>query len=662
MRQFVYSSVESSPTDRKFVASCNWTGAGELEFVETVESSLHNDNEGSFSWYIIDFNTRFPAWIGACIYTNLNLPADLICHFLAKRSISRKKEKNACSFKWSYSHYLNVVDTDYTRSVIEMPVMNVNNGRKCIYHTISQARLAKGSIEGTSTPQFECHLSDSTAVKISVGMESSSASSVESGSDALSDVSKSDKMLCIAASAAVVELNSNGIGGSKRTPFYVLSEPSFSTALIAHRDIIKSSIDRAGMMSGYLKSTENLLDVVLKMSISVKTQPCRDILIAARSEGYMAECISMAEVRLALNCGYNASEILLTGPGKFWDAPDCNRLEATNYSQLLKNAPLAAVFADSVSELVSIVTRLLDPDDWLRSDVIGVRLQPIGNHSLSRFGIDMSNPSIFRAVSAIIRLKVPTSTKLGIHLHFAASAPATGLEAWYGMAKAAAALAGDFARSCGRPLSILDFGGGFPSNFIEHSHTSSDLTSLFEFTRQQCNFETVNGPQYANKLTIQFELGKCISERSGGLICRVLGIREVVANEMKGDGEISWNDSDLTVGNINFLISRPCAGLSVTKYAIIVDACVGDISDYSHCHTLFWKKSDDGFDWVPLAPGHDEVWGRTCMEFDLLVGNTGGWGFGAGACGTGRGGIELPDGIKIGDFILIGSCGAYDMR
>ena len=104
------------------------------------------------------------------------------------------------------------------------------------------------------------------------------------------------------------------------------------------------------------------------------------------------------------------------------------------------------------------------------------------------------------------------------------------------------------------------------------------------------------------------------------------------------------------------------------RRALVVDACVGDLSS-PHLHPVFWHPAEGftnnthssssssavptsrfssastiplggdkrggvgrapdgvGLDpllsgWRALQPGWSEVWGRTCMEFDILLGTT----------------------------------------
>lgn len=636
----------------EFVASCGWTGAGELEFIETIDSALHGASSGSSvpCWYIIDFNTRFPAWINACIYTGCNLVADLFTHYMTfETEVCRKV---SAEDKWSFAHYSSFKTTEYVKSIIEMPVVNVNNGRKGTFLHISQESVHKGAASQSEDSNHNSRGLDETTTGRPDAFDSVDDPALIAQSEVVSRLRQDLKLVCAAASAYLKS------DGANRAPTYVMSQQVVSAALTRHDSIIWTGIHAVNTCNSALNTK---LPLELRMSLSVKTQPRREVLELAKKAGYMAECISMAEVRLALAVGFEPRDVILTGPGKFWDGFVAVESPRENIESLVC-APLGAIFADSVSELISIIRRVSDPNDWLRADLIGVRFQPVGNPFRSRFGIDGTDVGTFRATAAIVQRFLPQDVKFGVHLHFASSAPSTGLRAWFGMAKAAAAMAGDFSRLSGRLISVLDFGGGFHSHFLDHKDTLDELSSLFEHVSQQCSTEL--GDESHSPLLIQFELGKCISERSSGLVCQVLGLREVGIGSSRG-GELCWDDAHLSDENIRLLLARPFGGISVQKRAIIVDACVGDISDHSHAHPIYWRPKDNvsgSSQWTPLMKGTDEVWGRTCMEFDVLYGSCGGWGTRMGSCGAGCGGVTLPHRIQPGDYILIGCCGAYDMR
>lgn len=626
---------------KSFVASCDWTGGGELEFVETIDISLSPLKE----WYIIDFNTRLPAWIGAGIYTGCNLPADLICHM----GQSLKGNSN-----WFMDDYLSFTDCEYVKSIVEVPVVHVNNGRKCIFHGIAQARVAKGSMkldDSDLLTKLPGGQNVESRYERALGQENEIQSCSAEVREPNFRITEPLQLVCDAASVAVRFLHcTDGPNGTihTHTPLYVLSEGVYKKNLARFACLLETSLENT-LFHGDSMTPEPNFNV--QMAISVKTQPRREVLCAAYQQGYLAECISMAEVRVALDVGFSAYQIILTGPGKFYEKISEPEKKIQGLGR--EGASLAGIYADSVSDLLEIIHRVTNCDDWLKAQLIGVRFQPVGNCLKSRFGIDASNPATLAAVASIIRESVPDYIKLGVHFHYAASAPGTGIPFWFGMAKANAVLASDFAAMCNRPLSVLDFGGGFPSHFVDSPLASSGLCNLFEHANKLCCANEIT----CQTTTIQFELGKSITENSGGLICNILAIREV---------NVTYNDEpekDLRTDSSRAALNNAIGGV-IEKYAIIVDACVGEISDYSHVHPLFWRPRDSSsvdIEWNKFSPGKDEIWGRTCMEFDVLVGSSGGWGTGTGTCGGGGRGICLPDNIKPGDYILIGNCGSYDM-
>src|SRR5262249_33155541 len=58
--------------------------------------------------------------------------------------------------------------------------------------------------------------------------------------------------------------------------------------------------------------------IALRYAYSVKTSPDGEYLMLARKAGMLAECISLLEVRRALEAGWLPGDIVLNGPGKWW--------------------------------------------------------------------------------------------------------------------------------------------------------------------------------------------------------------------------------------------------------------------------------------------------------------------------------------------------------
>lgn len=581
--------VEVESALRRFVSEVQWTGGGEIEFVmDIVDKS---------KMFAIDFNPRFPAWIFASTLADCNLPAKLVAKALG---VTASPERDTSTVR----------SVEFQRSIIEVPVANINSFRRTPYlpeypHGSTSKSLTSNSNGGGSN-NGSGMTSNSSSTSLN-GSISSVPSSPREGGSALSGDKKKKELRnsgvgmvssrCGTPVAAAVsqrdwfesppkvnwtELHLTSLCQSSKD-FITLNADKPTPYFILSKSNVENNLNR--QKSGILQF--NSSGLAAQLCLSVKTQPSRMILQAALKNGYFAEVISVAEMRASLSAGFRPEQIVLTGPGKFWD----NQPKAP-----LPKSPLHAIFADSIADLRNIVDRLLDPEDWLDTETIGVRFSNPGNGISSRFGIECNDLDTLETAALLIS-KLPEHIHLGVHFHFASST--TGVTAWFGMASAFVTIADEFGKRCfPRKLGVIDFGGGWNFHILEES--KSQLTSLFKQVGAHFN-NSYSVP------TIQFEPGKSISESAGGVICKVLCIREV-----------EWD----------------------AKGAAVVDVCVGELSS-PHGHPVFWLH--DGL-WQPLQPGNDQLWGRSCMEFDIVAKA-----------------IQLPEELAEGDYLLFGSCGAYDM-
>lgn len=585
----------------KFVIDSKWTGGGEFEFIESLTSGLNSTltETNKPTWYIIDANPRFPAWIYACSHIDgCNLPSDLIRHAV---------QVSNGGVEWDLSPYLNFQKFSFARTVVEEPTKHFELCRKdkdffeVMLHSTKGVREEDKEVPVPYHGQRDVengHQVEATIAKMVADDEAQTPRSLLSSSRTL-DV--------------------------KHTPTYVLDIPTMSAAMHKHSTFLQSVINAAQNSAGSLS---------LQMCYSVKTQPHTAALQTAKNHGYYAECISMAEVRAAMCQGFEPQQIILTGPGKFWNTADAAEDAVYSIHCENKTLELGAIFADSVSDLRTILRRINDCNDPLSCLVLGVRFQQFGGRS-SRFGVDAMDAAAMEETASLIRHECSTDVKLGVHLHFATNAPNTGIPKWIGMAKSAATLAIGLSELCRRPLSILDLGGGWSNHVIDDVDITEQMTEVFQHLLKEIN---VSSTCKCHPVQIQFELGKSVTEQAGALIARVLELRETeCASKAKSDV------------------------FKVKKQALIADTCVGEIS-CPHIHAIYWRSAEDASaQWRPLAVGKGEIWGRTCMEFDVLVGSTSGWGFKAGTCGRGNLGIDIPKEMKVGDFLLFTGCGAYDM-
>jgi diaminopimelate decarboxylase len=389
-----------------------------------------------------------------------------------------------------------------------------------------------------------------------------------------------------------------------------------------------------------------------QLCLSVKSQPHAMLLEAARCEQYVAECISLAEVAASLSAGFQPINIILTGPGKFWLGGDevrvkcvveslqsaINVTDEASYGN--RKLMLGGIYADSLSDLRIILHRLNDSADWLGSHLVGIRFTPSVTVS-SRFGIDAMDTLVVEQAASMIH-EMPSHFSLGLHFHYAMSNQSGGFNPWLGMLAGFISLAGHFESLCGKPLQVLDFGGGWTPQLIQQPTVRCGLIRLFaDMLRNFTVGKESDSMETSRELCVQFELGKSISEQSGGLLCRVLGIREIrTPTAMFAEDDSSYQCGCDDVDSIVPI-----------RRALIVDACIGDLSS-PHLHPAFWMPSatdttpNAGIkhdEWSSLSPGWNEIWGRTCMEFDVLLGYS--------PLSRMKGGISLPTYLKEGVYL-----------
>lgn len=530
-----------------FCKESNWTGGCEVEYIEDLSGVK----------YLIDINPRFPAWVFATTYSGLNLVGEFVLH-----------HQNKDNYKPVPSD--DVKTSKFVRSTIELPQNNFITSRR--FHFADNAIVTsekgkKQQLNVTSKGFGEQARNQNKTPMISLHRNASISG--EFSIDAILN------LLC-------ESLNAMPTAG-QNTPVRVVSIPVVEEALNQQKLLFTSMADT-------IMNTLNLsTPLSIQLFISVKTQPHKAILSAAKDKGYYAECISLAEYATALTL-WEPKEICLTGPAKFWQG--VNIIE----SPII----LHSIFADSMPDLDNILHRI--ENNEIHVGIVGVRwcLAKSSTSIISRFGFDCNNPTTIAKVLETLK-NLPIDTKIGMHFHFASSN--IGLNSWFSQAKSFVIFCADFGKALGRSISVLDLGGGFNVAALNENMQQGNLNSLFQLI-----YNTYVG----NLPTVQFELGKCISEMSGVVFTRIIMIRET--NE--------WVRKDQEKPN----------------RAIIVDTSISEISS-PHLHPIYWR--DQG-KWVLLSRGHDILWGRTCMEFDTHPG------------------VDLPDLAKIGDLLMITACGAYD--
>jgi diaminopimelate decarboxylase len=630
--------IEAVPADltaalAQFTAVTHWTGGGEIEYIEEIAAlaqlgpfapadcvlattvNEHTTAQATrVKRWVVDFNPRFPAWIFASTYAGCNLPALLVQAAVRAQQLQAATHCNSSAASTSDCGSALSAEADsasggaeeapspcnfqvcrasFVRSVIEVPLVHVPHSAPF-----------PGSCEGMG--------SSTAASKAKAGGMSSAAVFPYDVLSVTSSrcVQEDHQRLLDSALTAVRE------GKLSNTPKFVLSVATMEATL--HR--LRTSVEQAAAPH---TTSADQRQVPVQLCLSVKTQPSVALLQSAREAGYYAECISMAEVYHAvLHGGYAWSSVVLTGPGKFWDCKGATERADELAAAQVSVGRVHAVFADSLADLQGIVQRLLDPTDPLGTEVVGLRWCPTFGVS-SRFGLNCRDAEVVREAAEAVR-QLPERFQLGMHFHHAPSVLA--MRRWLALAQGFVTFCREFSALCGRPVATLDLGGGFEPYCLESSAGQAHLQELFAAARA-----SFRDP---DKLpTVQFELGKCVSEPAGCVVTRVLAIRECE----------SHSTSEAADGGT-------AAGTGAQ--ALIFDSTVADLSvPNSRC--LYWlpsnhaqcsNPSSSSAGWTRLQAGRCEVWGRTCMEWDRLVGT-----------------YTIPAALRAGDLILVTGAGAYDL-
>lgn len=248
-----------------------------------------------------------------------------------------------------------------------------------------------------------------------------------------------------------------------------------------------------------------------------------------------------------------------------------------------------AVYCDSVEELRRAGRDLAK--GHLAAAFLGIRLRPATVHS--RFGIPLHEPGLFRDTVRLLN-RLPRRQAVGFHFHIASSM--IGVKTWQSLADqflAAVRLLCDQVR--GRDVAVSLGGGWHPDDW--DGFLDGSLAELIAACRRVL-------PRV--RLVI-LEPGKALSQRSMCLLTRVLEVRPR-----------RWSRE------------------------IVVDASVAELPDLrSHPHPIVsLSRSGRVAAW---KPGYDRVFGRLCMEYDIL-----------------SEALAAPDHLRAGDAIAFLNAGAYD--
>ncbi len=488
---------EFSEPLREIIRKIKWTGGAELEMVRDADDQL----------WLLEVNPRFPAWIHGATITGRNIPAALIegaTGFPAKNSPALAEE--------------------FTRVVMEIPVR--------AEFPLSPLPEPLGGTIGHSLK----HPSGLIQFASRLHGLSGFAEEKSNGSGKTSNF----------AAPKVPPSFLDDLGGldlsALETPASLFLE---NTAVEYFR--------KAGELADDLSS--DALSVT--NAYSIKTNPDERLIKLALDSGFLAETISLLEVKKAIEVGFSPEQIILNGPAKWWRR---------------KNLPAGkfySIFCDSIGELNQVVEKLEGGE--LQTDFLGVRLRT--PNVVSRFGIPVDTPEVFEQLIEAVQ-RIPKQYKFAVHFHMASSN--VGVGHWWHLFESILRWCGSIEALSGRLIEILDVGGGwFPEDLQKDSGS---------------NFKKAVAliPEFLPHVRrIISEPGKALAQPSMAVAMQILELR-------------------------NF---------ENAVHEAVVDGSIAELPMYFfYPHRILYQNAKNG-GWKPLGRGKTRLLGRLCMEHDIVASN-----------------------------------------
>jgi diaminopimelate decarboxylase len=479
---------------RAIVKQLNWTGGGEIEMVRDASDQL----------WLLEMNPRFPAWVHGATIAGRNLPALLVA---AATDMKPRKAKAEAS--------------EFTRVVLEVPVRDE-------YPLPALPEPFAGAIghsmkhpSGLTSLAERMHKADRELIVVETDIGGAASGVPEVPETMLTDIAAHD--------------------------FTKVETPQFLYMDSTAEGLFKGAAARAQRFSS------NAVQVV--SGYSIKTNPDDRLIRLALDNGFLAECISLAEAQKAIEIGFRADQVILNGPGKWWP------------EGMMPEGPLHAVFCDSIADLQRCVDAIERGE--MSSKHIGIRIRT--PNVVSRFGIPLDSPETFaKLVEAVGRL--PTHTAFGIHFHMASSN--IGVAQWWHLFESMMKWCRSIEKLTGRTIEILDMGGGwFPDDWhadedSKFAHAVETVKAMLPGVRQ-----------------IVSEPGKAMAQPSMALAMRILEIQE--------------HEDDYVEA--------------------VVDASIAELPMYAfQPHRILHHCRDTGA-LEPLGRGKTDLMGRLCMEHDIVA-------------------------------------------
>ncbi|HEU4493471.1 MAG TPA: type III PLP-dependent enzyme [Rubrobacteraceae bacterium] len=250
-----------------------------------------------------------------------------------------------------------------------------------------------------------------------------------------------------------------------------------------------------------------------EISYSVKANPSLGVCqLIAREREAGAEVASSGELAVALAAGFEPEDIVFAGPGKTDDE--------------LRRVVEAGIFADNVESLGEIDRLAKIAEEAGRKIGVGLRINPtaqlMGSQmrmggTVGQFGMDQAE--LQEAVENT--LSRPGLVLRGIHVYTATQV--FEVEPLLEHCRNIFEIALEAADYAGRPLEMIDFGGGFGVPYFEKM-SEFDLGRFGEGFRELLN--TYRTDQRLEGCRFLFELGRYLVADAGVYVTRAVDVKQ----------------------------------------------------------------------------------------------------------------------------------------
>jgi diaminopimelate decarboxylase len=482
---------------RDIIRQIRWTGGAELEMVRDANNEL----------WLLEWNPRFPAWIHGATITGRNIPAALV--------------EGATGIPAQVSP---AQGEEFTRVVMEIPVRPE--------FPLSPLPEPLGGTIGHSLKH------PSGLIQFASRLHNLKLLDEE-------NLNGNGKLLQFKAPAIppsfINDLDELDLTAME-TPASLFLETTAS-----------EYFEKARALTDELNSSD--LEVV--NAYSIKTNPDERLIKLALESGFMAETISLLEVKKAIEVGFEPEQIILNGPAKWWRREN------------LPDGKFYSIFCDSIEEFEQVIEKLEKGE--LQTGILGVRLRT--PNIRSRFGIAVDTPEVFEKLIEAIR-RIPKEYKFAVHFHMASSN--VGVGQWWHLFESILRWCGSIEALSGKIIEVLDVGGGwFPEDLQKDS---------------AANFKKAIAliPEFLpNVKRIISEPGKALAQPSMAVAMQILELRSSENNIQEA----------------------------------VVDGSIAELPMYFfYPHRILYQNTKSG-DWTPLNRGKTRLLGRLCMEHDVVASN-----------------------------------------